>query len=295
VAVWRAIKARGLPLVHTMRDQYLLCPRSTMFKNGLDCNSQCTTCRLYASPRMRMTRAVDAVTGVSRFIIDKHRQHGCFANATQHVIYNAYERSAESVRSAPAGAHANPLRFGYLGRLHPLKGVDRLIHAFSGLDPGDAELWIAGTGRAQDEAALKALAGERHVRWMGFVKPESLLGELDVLVVPSLGHDTAPRAVLEAFAFGVPVIGSNRGGIPELVTGETGWIFDPDEPEALAKALRRCLQERSRLAAMGASALERSGRFTYEASVGGYLKVYEAVRDAADPGLGHPPCIASKD
>lgn len=282
VAVWRAIKARGLPLVHTLRDQYVLCPRSTMFKNGSDCKRQCASCLLYASPRMRMTHAVDAVTGVSRFIIDKHHRHGCFANATQHVIYNAYERPAGAVRSAEAGAHPGPLRIGYLGRLHPSKGVDRLIHAFNGLECVDAELWIAGAGKTQDEAALKSLIGERcNVRWMGFVKPEFLLGELDALVVPSLWHDTAPRAVLEAFAFGVPVIGSNRGGIPELVTKDTGWIFDPDDPEALAMALRQCIQERSRLVEMSTNALERSRLFTYEASVRGYLKVYEELRDRA--------------
>lgn len=279
VAVWHAIKARGLPLVHTMRDQYLLCPRSTMFTNGSACKSQCGTCRLYAFPRMKMTRVVDAVTGISQFIIKKHLRYGCFDNATQHVIYNGYERPAGVMRSNEAGAHPGPLRFGYLGRLHPSKGVDRLIDAFGRLETADAELWIAGAGRQRDEATLKSLIGERrNVRWMGFVKPESLLSELDVLLVPSIWDEAFGRVVVEAFAFGVPVIGSSRGGIPELVTDETGWIFDPDEPGALSTALRRCLQERSKLVTMGASALERSQRFTNEASVRGYLEVYEGVR-----------------
>jgi glycosyltransferase involved in cell wall biosynthesis len=301
VAVWRATKTRGLPLVHTMRDQYLLCIRTTMFKNGSDCKKQCSTCRMYAWPRMWLTHSVDAVIGVSRFIIDKHLHHGCFRTALRHMIYNAYERPADALRLAPAGEHLGPLRIGYLGRLHPSKGVDQLIHAFGKLWTDEAELWIAGSGKPQDEAALKALAGEqRKVRWMGFVKPESVLGKLDVLVVPSLWHDTAPRVVLEAFAFGVPVIGSNRGGIPELVTDETGWIFDPAKPESLETLLRHCLQDRKRLAAMGASALARSRYFTSESCVGGYLKIYEAVLDDVGAVMGSPlrataQCERSRD
>ena len=115
------------------------------------------------------------------------------------------------------------------------------------------------------------------VRWLGFISPEALLSAVDVLVVPSLWHDTAPRVVFEAFAQGVPVVGSNRGGIPELVADGTGWLFEPDDPGALATALRCCVERRERLAAMGAAAREYAKLFSPEAVVTGYLKVYETA------------------
>ncbi len=160
-AVWRAVKMRGLPLVHTLHDQYLLCPRSSMFKNGRDCRTQCVECRVYAWPRKRATALVDVVTGVSRFILDRHLRCGYFPVARQAVIYNAYKLPAPVWREAPAGAHPGPLRIGYLGRLHPTKGVDRLVRAFLSLERGVAELWIAGSGKPEDEAAFKALARDR--------------------------------------------------------------------------------------------------------------------------------------
>ncbi len=277
-AVWRAVKMRGLPLVHTLHDQYLLCPRSSMFKNGRDCRTQCVECRVYAWPRKRATALVDVVTGVSRFILDRHLRCGYFPVARQAVIYNAYKLPAPVWREAPAGAHPGPLRIGYLGRLHPTKGVDRLVRAFLSLERGVAELWIAGSGKPEDEAAFKALARDREdVRWLGFVEPGVLLSAVDVLVVPSLLHDTAPRVVLEALGYGVPVVGSVRGGIPELVPDGAGWLYDPNDPGELAMLLRRCVERRERLAAMGAAAREHAKQFSPEAFVLAYLEVYGRV------------------
>ncbi|HEX7126918.1 MAG TPA: glycosyltransferase family 4 protein [Thermodesulfobacteriota bacterium] len=279
-AVWRAARQRGLPLVHTLRDQYLLCPRTTMFRNGRDCETPCLSCRAYAWPRRRLTAQVDVVTGVSRFILDRHLGRGYFTDARRAVVYNACRPPARPP-DAPVGARPGPLRIGYLGRLHPSKGVDRLVQAFCSIEPGAAELWIAGTGRPDDEAALRAGAGTRaDVRWLGFVEPEALLAAVDLLVVPSLWHDTAPRVVLEAFAHGVPVVGSTRGGIPELVAEGAGWLFDPDDPGALAAVLRRCIERRDRLAAVGAAARAHATRFSPEAVTAAYLEVYRRALEA---------------
>ena len=280
VAVWRAVKRRGLPLVHTLRDLYLLCPRTTMFRNGRDCETPCLSCRACAWPRRRLTTQVDVVTGVSRFIVERHRRHGYFAGVLWAVVYNACPPPA-AAPGARAGERPGPLRIGYLGRLHPAKGVDRLVQAFRSIEPGAAELWIAGTGRPGDEALLRTLVQDRaDVRWLGFTRPEALLSAVDLLVVPSLWHDTAPRVVLEAFAHGVPVVGSTRGGIPELVVEGTGWLFDPDDPGALAAVLHRCIEERDRLAAVGEAARAHAARFTPEAVTTAYLEVYGRALEA---------------
>jgi len=280
VAVWRAVRSRGLPLVHTLHDQYLLCPRNTMFKNGRDCKSQCVECCLYGFPRKWASGLVDVVTGVSRFILDRHIRYGYFPGVPQAVIYldSANRVPGASRHGQPATAYAGPLRVGYLGRLHPTKGVDRLVRAFLSLPRGAADLKIAGSGKPEDEATLRALAPDREdISWLGFVPPEALLSALDVLVVPSLWHDTAPRVVFEAFVHGVPVVGSNRGGIPELIADGTGWLFDPDDPVALATVLRRCVEERASLPAMGARAREYARRFSPEAVVAGYVETYKTA------------------
>jgi glycosyltransferase involved in cell wall biosynthesis len=277
VAAWGAVKARQLPLVHTLHDQYLLCPYSTMFKNGKNCGTRCLGCRLCSAPRGHMTNRVDGVIGVSRFILQRHLDLGFFAAARAAVVHSGYPPPAGA---APAAQTRLPLRIGFLGRLELGKGLHRLIEAFLGLPRGAAELRVAGTGDSAYEASLRQRVGERgDVRWLGFVAPETFLPELDVLVVPSLWHEAMGRVVLEAFAHGIPVIGSDRGGIPELIDKDCGWIFDPDKPEELRGILQRCVDQPQRLVEMRKAASAALLRFSSDAMLAGYLDAYrDAIR-----------------
>ena len=283
VAIWDTVKRYRLPIVHTIHDHYLLCPRSTMFREGRNCASICFDCGLYAWPRRRMTALVDAVTGVSRFILDRHLNYGYFTKSKRYVVYNGYNAplggtpQSRVEQSCSDSNMALPLRFGYLGRLHPTKGVDQLVRSFLTLPSGRAELWIAGKGDPGYEAKLKEMAaGRENVRWLGFVSPDELLRSVDVLVVPSMLHDSAPMVVLEALSNGVPVLGAQRGGIPELV-GEAGWVFDPEKPGELEAQLQRCLNHPSEVRAMRQRALKRAKQFSLENMLAGYLHIYEGL------------------
>jgi glycosyltransferase involved in cell wall biosynthesis len=79
---------------------------------------------------------------------------------------------------------------------------------------------------------------ESRIRWLQPVKPEAVvetIGKYDALVVPSVWLETGPLVVLEAFAAGVPVIGSRLGGIAEMVRdGVDGFLFKPGNPSDLA-------------------------------------------------------------
>ena len=277
-AIWGEAARRGLPLVHTLHDHYLLCPYSTMYRNEANCAQQCLRCRIVTVPRRAMTRHVDRVIGVSRFILDRHLAFGLFANVQASVVHNGYEGSPwppSGHERAPGG----PLRVGFLGGLVPIKGLERLVDAFLELAPRAAELWIGGAGEARYEAALKTRTASRDdVRWLGVVRPETFLPVLDVLAVPSLCHEALPRVVLEAFSHGVPVIAARRGGIPEMFRGECGWLYEPDERERLPAILAQILRGREVLGPMRVAAREAAREFSCEAMAEGYLAAY---RDAA--------------
>jgi glycosyltransferase involved in cell wall biosynthesis len=67
----------------------------------------------------------------------------------------------------------------------------------------------------------------------------TILSDLDLLVVPSTAIEATTRVILEAFAAGVPVLASNSGGIPEIVSdGETGFLTPPSDPAKLAGRIR---------------------------------------------------------
>lgn len=280
VSVWRAAKKRGLPVVHTAHGVDHLCPRG-MMHNGQACFSVCPECRAYSRPRASLSRNVDVLTGVSRFVVETYRRYGCFPSARQMVIYNCCGSSPSG--SGPARARNGIFRFGFLGRLHRTKGVHFLIRSFLGLPAGQAELLVGGQGTPEYESELRRIAGGHPgIHWLGFVRPEDFFRQVEVLVVPSLWQDPAPLVVLEAQGRGVPVIGARRGGIPELVDEGTGWIFDPDEPGALTRRLQWAIESRGELAAMGERSVEWAGRFSAEAMMNGYLMAFDCALEKAE-------------
>lgn len=275
VAALKAVRDRGLPLVHTLHDQYLLCFRCTMFKGESSCRRRCIDCRLCSLPRKIMSADVDVVTGASRFILDRHLRAGYFRSAQNRVVYNGMPEVGPLVERRRTD---RPFRFGFLGQVRRAKGLHLLIEAFLAARLAGAELWVAGSGDRRFEEELRGrTADQPTVRWLGFVSPAELLGSVDVLVVPSIWQDTAPLVILEAFAHGVPVLAAKRGGIPEFVPPGTGWVFDPEQPQEFKRSLERCMEQESELGEFGRRAYASVQTFNVERFVQGYLDAYAAA------------------
>ena len=102
-------------------------------------------------------------------------------------------------------------------------------------------LRVAGTG--PEEAELRALSQRENadVEFLGYLSGQALhetVAGAKALVLPSEWYENAPVSILEAYALGRPVIGTDIGGIPELIKpGETGLIAAPGDPDDLAGAL----------------------------------------------------------
>ena len=210
VSIWHAVAKRKLPLIHTIRDYYLLCPRSTMFQNGKNCTTQCWYCRMYSLLKKRMSAYVDTVVGISSHILNQHRSRGYFKRSrTQSVIYNAYQNKGSGPNALQGG---KPLRLGYLGQVKPAKGIELLLQALVELPVKDYELRIGGKGPENYVHSLKNHYNMPNIRFLGFVDLGTFFPSIDLLIVPSLWHEPLGRTVLEAYAHGVPVIASDRGG-----------------------------------------------------------------------------------
>lgn len=123
----------------------------------------------------------------------------------------------------------------FAGRLAPEKGVATLVRAAV---RAGVRLRVAGTGPL--EQTLKALPDAERIEWLGFCSGDALWEQVRgarALVLPSEWYENAPMSVLEAFASGKPVVGADIGGIPEMITPETGWVFPSGDVEALAAVL----------------------------------------------------------
>lgn len=239
VSAWRAAEKRSIPRIHTLRDYYLACPRSTMFRNGHNCTTLCGSCALYAGLRRRQSARVDAVIGNSRFILDRHLDLGYFPNArVKEVIFSGQPAPAgkPSTMRFPGG---RPV-FGYIGQINPTKGVAMLVETFRQLGP-IAELRIAG--RIDSDFALGLKAGAPDwVQWLGWQNPADLYQQVDAVIIPSLWHEPLPRAAIEAAMYGAYVIGSNRGGTPEILSLVGGQIFDPEQPASLKAMVQQFIE-----------------------------------------------------
>jgi glycosyltransferase involved in cell wall biosynthesis len=144
---------------------------------------------------------------------------------------------------------SGPLRIAFLGRLHPTKGVDILLLAVSSLPEVPLKLDIFGVAENEPYmGSLRALAdGDRRVRFRPPVPSDqvvALLREYDVLAVPSRWLETGPLVVLEAFAAGIPVVGSKLGGLAELIEdGTDGLLVEPQSVPSMSSALRKLAEQ----------------------------------------------------
>jgi glycosyltransferase involved in cell wall biosynthesis len=273
---WQLVKQRHVPLVHTLRDYYLLCPRNTMFRNGENCDKRCTECRLYGLTRKHLSNQVDTVVGISRFILERHLEFGYFADTPRkRVVPNACQ---EAPAPPALDTRSLPVWFGYLGQLHPTKGVEMLLGSAVQLPAGSWGLSIAGRGYTNYELYLRGRHRTSAIKFLGHTKPEDFFRRIDVLVVPSLWHEPFGRVVIEAYAHGVPVIASNRGGLPELVEqAQTGFLFNPNRPDDLTVKLQRCIDKPRIIDDMRPACLRMAKGFLPDVIVEQYLKVYSDV------------------
>lgn len=78
-AVWKTLKDLHVPVVQILHDHYTCCPRATMSINGKNCNSQCCQCKLLRLPHKYLSQNIDAVVGVSSYILHRHLELGYFS------------------------------------------------------------------------------------------------------------------------------------------------------------------------------------------------------------------------
>ncbi|WP_119169282.1 glycosyltransferase family 4 protein [Algihabitans albus] len=238
-----AAAARGLPLVHTIQDYGLVCLRGTMFRGGRPCSGQCGDCRVGTTLRRAGSQTAHSVVGLSQHVLEQHLENGYFQNSEEQAIVRTWhlEGVPQHLPLPSEGAprqRPDPVTFGYIGRLHPTKGIDRLIEAMRRLDADSARLVIGGTGNADLEADLKQQAAGLPVEFLGWVDAKSFYPMIDALVVPSIWHEPLGMVAREAHWWGRPVLAARRGGLAEIVRhGTDGLLFDPDDPAEFACAL----------------------------------------------------------
>lgn len=209
-----------------------------------------------------------------------------------HCVNDEHFRPTQALRAEAARLRASLGLEGkkvvlFAGKLVPAKQPLQLLESFMGLNRRDAALVFVGQG--QDRALLEARAAagpDSVVRFLPFANQSEMpLRYLmaDLFVLPSRGtYETWGLAVNEAMHMGVPsLVSSSVGCQRDLVThGETGWVFDPEDPGALSDALSQALGELDspeRATAIRNAVAQRISGYTYEKAAGGVTAALAAV------------------
>jgi len=168
---------------------------------------------------------------------------------------------------------------GTVARLVPAKGVADAIRAFATVTrqhPGSIFV-VAGDGPERER--LQHLADELgvgpQVRFLGYVRDVAgCLSAMDLFLFPS-HREAMGIAVVEALAAGLPVVSTDVGGLPEVLTPECGVLVPAHDPGAMADAIRGLL---SRQESSGAFSVERAAQFSVATMVGETIAVYRRDR-----------------
>jgi glycosyltransferase involved in cell wall biosynthesis len=227
-AVWEASRRLGVPVVHSLHDYYLLCPRASLTRRDASpCRPSPLLCGVRTRRLLRWSSAVSQVIGVSRYVLDLHAL--LFSNAQLHVLRHP-------LAAADVGEVRPPRRppavLGYIGSLDRIKGVHLLLEAAPRLARLGIGLRLAGRGRLDDEVKAGVRQHE-NVEWDGAVLGEQkrrYLEACDLGAVPSVWAEAGGPTftMIEWLAAGRPALVSTRGGLVEVVGRNPGWI--PIEP-----------------------------------------------------------------
>ncbi|KAF0230834.1 MAG: group 1 glycosyl [Beijerinckiaceae bacterium] len=184
-----------------------------------------------------LERGTDLFLFESQFITDRYYEFVCVSKRPTLIALNGlYEHEFEAV--VP---NADATDFLYVGEFREAKGIDTLVEALFLLANEGFHPSITLVGSGPSEERIRALTAERGIdgqfRWRG-VTPAVEAFKLGRVMVVSSRFESLPYIVLEAVAGKLPLITTDVGGIPEIVTRDYHYLLPPNDPRRLAMVMK---------------------------------------------------------
>lgn len=200
------------------------------------------------------------------------------------IIPNGVDLSRFGRDSCPDKADPNrPLTILFVGRLDRRKGFQNLLEAYISLKPDypDLRLQVVGPFAPPEYQPYQKIAevqGVTGIEFVGYVSPERLPAfyhQADIFCAPSLGCESFGIVLLEAMAAGLPVVASDIAGYRTvLADGQEGFLTPPGQPEELAGALRRLLDQPQQRWEMGQRGRLKASQYHWDQIVDQILELY---------------------
>ncbi|MFQ9193298.1 MAG: glycosyltransferase family 4 protein [Candidatus Gastranaerophilaceae bacterium] len=271
--IWKYAKSKNMPVVHTLRDYWLLDPTTNIGQTSEPLVKYFRKYHRYMSDNY-----VTMVTAPSDRTLEIFKDNNYFSGCPAVRVVNAiplnYELLTECLKEK-SERDENKISFIFAGHLSENKGIKILINAFLKSNT-EASLIICGTGELEEWIREKK---DKRIIMLGRLRQQDLFEQYrkaDVQIVPSVWEEPFGRIVIEAAQYGLPTIGSNRGGIPEIIKQlQYGVVYDVSEDRLIELIKKYSNREYLRkIYALGPQNLEK---YSIENQIADFEKLYEKV------------------
>ncbi len=253
-AIFGAIKKKGVPSVMTVHDLKIGCPSKLMLASDGVCE-RCKGGKTWNAVQQRCLKGSLPLSAVAALETTLHNAIGSYKKNVDLFILPSHFHTnklvdwglpADKTRYLPNAVDVSEMvpnysageRFVFVGRLSEEKGLLTFVQAVA--DSGVAAT-IVGTGPQEDELRSLVERTGANVEFAGYQTGDALFDIVRLaraLVLPSECYENAPVVLLEAYGVGTPVLGSDLGGIPELIVpGETGLLATAGSSASFAEQL----------------------------------------------------------
>lgn len=296
-----ACRDAGVPCVATIHNYRFICANGQLLRDGQPCEECLKAGNVLPGLRYRCYRRSLPATLPVAITITLNRARALWLRRLSGIIALT---EFQKVRLVGSGVPANkvvvkpnfvqapsaPLEWGnrdlgflFVGRLSQEKGIRVLIDVWKCLSGAAGKLTVIGDGPLRSELQRGRPEG---VEFLGQLPRDGVLRHMRrarVLLIPSLCFEGFPLSIVEAFSFGVPVIASRIGGIPEIVDGGiVGELVNPGDVEAWCDAILKFSENPDGLESMGENALQKHrSQYSPERNVEILLSVYRQAMSIA--------------
>ena len=293
------IKERGIPIVFTAHDVQAICPAITMLDSNRNACEDCIGGKYincikkgcvknsklksilgaieasYYRNKKIYTNVIDYIITPSNFYKEKFIEDGIAKNKieTIHNFININDYDIDTIDKNYAL---------YFGRLSKEKGILNLLDAFSKLNIG--ELHVVGSGEELDNIKkyIKDKKLSKRVKLLGYLDKKKMKEELrkcKFVVVPSIWYENCPYSIIESLAIGKPIIGSNMGGIPELVEdNKCGYIYNANDIEDLSNKMEKLFKDDKLVIKFSKNSKDRAKKlYSEEVYYKKLIKIYSSL------------------
>lgn len=276
-AILPELSSQGIPVFLTLHDYKLICPIYLLYRDGTVCED-CRGGKFYNCVLYRCNKNSTVLSVISAIELYIHNITNIWINNVTSFISPSlflknklieFGFNRDTIFHIPnfLSIENYKVKFNnegylvYVGRLSKEKGINTLIKAFQKIKSSD-KLVVIGDGPLKNELISANDERGKRIFFSGYLSGRKLRESIrnsKAVIIPSEWYENAPMSVLEAFAYGKPVIGSRIGGIPEIIEEKVdGFLFKPGNIEDLQEKIQKLLEMTdSQISKMGQAARQK--------------------------------------